>query len=602
MSKPGKRPLYPILVGSLHWLPACEIFVSSLVSLLLLTFVPHSLLSTKFPRLIFFGVAEMLRTQSLLAWSWWSAVLAAAQEVVYITDLAIFTDLPPCAATAVSLNVQSQTDENCPEAVTDLQSCVCTKNNNFASISTAISSSVSFSCGSTASDDQTSAASVFSVYCNKASATTFPSPSFPVTQYITDLPGWGELAYCARSGLSAVVQGMTWDLCPEEPTLLAPCVCTKNQNSLLVSQKINSSVKYACSSHTMDIASAQALFSGYCGLGNGTSSFPETTDPPGDMTYYISAMPEYNSLARCAQTAVSYGVLYQTADLCPAGPQALASCACLRDDMSKVITSIITSDVKVYCDDLASEDVTSALSVYEMYCSAAKGLVTPSGVTQSIGETSATGNSGSSIATETGSSSSSSNDEVSGSSSTQASGSGSTQASNVRTIVGAVVGVVVGLILIALAAFFFWRRSQRAKSQNQANMAAGSSGFDKPELDNTAVGQAPGTSPSMSTVQAHGVPRSDNVSPVSGHSSPYTELQGHNSYPPPPAIASELHNQNIYARTSELQTPGVNSPQTPHEAHGQPVSELHGMGWQAGPVAQYHEMDGANTMHQHPQR
>ena len=51
--------------------------------------------------------------------------------------------------------------------------------------------------------------------------------------------------------------------------------------------------------------------------------------------------------------------------------------------MSKVITSIITSDVKIYCDDLASEDVTSALSVYEIYCSAAKGLVTPAGVTES---------------------------------------------------------------------------------------------------------------------------------------------------------------------------------------------------------------------------
>ncbi|KAI1490516.1 hypothetical protein F5X96DRAFT_679049 [Biscogniauxia mediterranea] len=534
----------------------------------------------------------MLRIQSLLAWSCWSAVLAAAQEVVYITDLAIFTDLSPCAATAVSLNVQSQTDENCPEAVTDLQSCVCTKNNNFASISTAISSSVSFSCGSTASDDQTSAASVFSVYCNKeASATAFPSPSFPVTQYITDLPGWGELAYCARSGLS------TWDLCPAEPTLLAPCVCSRNQNSLLVSQEINSSVKYACSSHTIDVESAQALFSGYCGLGNGTSSFPETTDPPGDMTYYISALLEYNSLAPCAQTAVSYGVLYQTVDLCPPGPQALASCACLRDDMSKVITSIITSDVKVYCDALASEDVTSALSVYDIYCSAAKGLVTPSGVTQSIGETSATGNSGSDIATETGGSGSSpsSNDEVSESS--------SIQSSNVRAIVGAVIGVVVGLILIALAAFFFWRRSQKTKRQNQANMAAGSSGFDKPELDNTAINQAPGANHIMSAVQAHGVPRSDNVSPVSGHSSPYTsELQGHNSHPPPPVIASELQNQNIYARTSELQGQGVYSPQTPHEAHGQPISELHGMGWQAGPVAQYHEMDGANTTHQHPQR
>lgn len=66
----------------------------------------------------------------------------------------------PCAANALSYNIQSQTYNNCPEAVTELQSCVCTKNQNLASISTAISKSVSYSCGSTASEDQASAATV----------------------------------------------------------------------------------------------------------------------------------------------------------------------------------------------------------------------------------------------------------------------------------------------------------------------------------------------------------------------------------------------------------------------------------------------------------
>jgi hypothetical protein len=66
----------------------------------------------------------------------------------------------PCAASAVSYNIQSQTYSNCPEAVGPLQSCVCTKDRNLASISSAISSSVSYSCGSTASEDQASAATV----------------------------------------------------------------------------------------------------------------------------------------------------------------------------------------------------------------------------------------------------------------------------------------------------------------------------------------------------------------------------------------------------------------------------------------------------------
>lgn len=66
----------------------------------------------------------------------------------------------PCAKSAISYNVQSQTYDKCPEAVTDLQSCVCTKNNNFASISSRVSVSISYSCGSTASDDHSSAQSV----------------------------------------------------------------------------------------------------------------------------------------------------------------------------------------------------------------------------------------------------------------------------------------------------------------------------------------------------------------------------------------------------------------------------------------------------------
>lgn len=66
----------------------------------------------------------------------------------------------PCAQSAISYNVMSQTYDKCPEAVTELQSCVCTKNNNYASLSSKVSLSISYSCGSTASEDQASAQSV----------------------------------------------------------------------------------------------------------------------------------------------------------------------------------------------------------------------------------------------------------------------------------------------------------------------------------------------------------------------------------------------------------------------------------------------------------
>jgi hypothetical protein len=48
---------------------------------------------------------------------------------------------------------------------------------------------------------------------------------------------------------------------------------------------INSNVKYSCASHSADITSAQEMFAAYCAMGNGTTSFPTPTDPPGHSEY-----------------------------------------------------------------------------------------------------------------------------------------------------------------------------------------------------------------------------------------------------------------------------------------------------------------------------
>ncbi|KAI5866034.1 hypothetical protein GGS23DRAFT_555142 [Durotheca rogersii] len=536
-----------------------------------------------------------------------------------------------------------QTYQNCPEAVTELQSCVCTKNNNFASIASQISSSVRYSCGATASEDQSSAATVYNAYCNQDAITPFPTPTNPVTQYITDFSQYHDLAPCAASGLSYAVQSMTYSLCPNEPRLLASCVCKKNQNSLLASQRINTSVRSSCSSQTADIESAQALLAGYCGLVDGTSSFPRTSNPPGDMTYFITALPEYSSLAPCARTAVSYGILSQTRKLCPAGPQALASCACIKNGMPGVLSNDVTSNVKYYCDSTATEDISSALQVFSLYCSAARGSITPAGVTDSVAQTSATGGGGDLGPTRTGASESTGSARVpgvpgglgdsgsldqSGESNSGTSSTNSGANSNTGTIVGAVVGVVGGLIVVGLAVFIFRRRAQHNKNPNVASAAGPEVGGGKPELDGSGFVPAPGpTSPSPSTLEAHAATRMDNVSPVSAHSSPpKSELPSQGAFPPSPIglQPSELHNQNMYSQTQELQAqsanpsqmrgphspyggqealgqpiyeaPGQQQPPT-YEAYGQPRSELQGMSWQSGPVTQYHEMDGGPRAH-----
>ncbi|KAI0129871.1 hypothetical protein BJ170DRAFT_290776 [Xylariales sp. AK1849] len=432
---------------------------------------------------------------------------------------------------------------------------------------------------------------------------------------------------------------MTYNDCPGDASLLATCVCQKNQNSLAVSQEINSWVRYSCSSHTADVASAQAVFAAYCGLNNGTSSFPVTSNPPGDMTYYITALAEYSSLAPCAQYGLSYGVFSQTYDYCPGGPQALASCACLKEGMPTRVSNVITSNVKYSCSSTASEDVSSVLSVWDLYCSAAKGLATPAGVTESVGQTSATAGTGSGsgisgpTATSSGGSGSGSSSGSSGSGSSGSSGSGGSGGSisgtsggksNTAAIAGAVVGVVLGLALL-VGIGFFWRRHRRAQrtTRNQSTVMGSNAGEGngKSELDSTAAAAAATVSPSPSNSKHNAPPRTDNVSPVSTHHTgkypPHSELQGQYAFPPPLPQHPELQGQNAYSPRAQHPQQNESAGQHAYPQHPSPASEAHGQqiyeapgqprphmneahgrpvpppqAWQSGPVASYHEMDG----------
>ncbi|KAK3401953.1 hypothetical protein B0T20DRAFT_127111 [Sordaria brevicollis] len=519
---------------------------------------------------------------------------AKAAEVVYITDLAIYGSLAPCAQTALSYNVQGQTRDACPPGVGELQGCVCTKNNNFAAIKSDVSKSVNYYCGSTATEDQASAATVLSAYCSQDKLPDFPQPSISVTQYITDVPEVAALAPCARSALGYAVKSMGRERCPTDLAAYATCACKKNQNSLLASQLINSSVKYYCKEHTADVTSAQGMFSAWCKMNDGTSAFPKPSNPPGDMTYYVKDLPQYSSLAKCAASAVSYAVHGQTRELCPDGPQALASCVCLKDQMIGLVTSSITASVKYSCGSTATDDISSAMAVLDIYCSAANNKLQANGVTASVsqaeptataqsgsranGGPQATGGSGSGSGSD-----SNSNDGSSGNDS--GNGSGNTgKKSNTAVIAGAVVGVLVGLGIIAALLFFFIRKSKQRKAAEQANAANGINDFvaggGKPELaGNPVVGGAaavvPPSPPSRSTSVLKDGARVDSVSPVSagagGFAAPplTAELQGQG--PPHPLNSNELHGQGAPRpfNGAELQGQGPPHPLNSTELYGQ---------------------------------
>ncbi|KAK4237251.1 hypothetical protein C8A03DRAFT_34820 [Achaetomium macrosporum] len=539
---------------------------------------------------------------------------ARAASIAYVTDLPLYS-----ALSALLYGVQTQTYSACPEDVTALQSCVCTKNNNLASIKSKISVSVSYSCGSTASDDQASAQTVLSAYCDPDATVNFPTPT-AVTDYITDVPEFEYLAPCAQSALKYAVGTMTWDLCPTDAPALASCACMKNQNSLVISQLINSEAKQSCSGHTADISSAQAMFSAYCLMNNGTTSFPVPSAPPGDMSYYITDLPQFSSLAPCAASGLSYVVQSQTYDLCPEGPQALASCVCLKDSMMpNEILKSITSSVKYSCSATASEDVSSAVAVYNLYCDAAAARVTAAGVTNSVEQSypvsrapagpNQTGGSG--TGSGSGSGNGGSNGNGSGGSTEGDSTSGSSGPS-IGAIVGGVVGGIGGLALLGALIFFIMKAVRKGKSDalpvpdtadpaNRPPVAPVAFG-GKAELPSDSVAATPPPpSPSPSTLKVGAVPaRGDTVSPVSANTGGATppsnqaelsgqpalyppmpnrpELLGHSAATPPPPSphASELYGQvSSSPYRPELQGQGVMYPPPPPN-----MSELQGQGTQ----------------------
>ncbi|KAL0942032.1 uncharacterized protein CTRU02_204795 [Colletotrichum truncatum] len=568
---------------------------------------------------------------------------ATAANIVYVTDLSIYTLLAPCAQSALSYNIFRQTASACGEAPTDLQSCVCTKNNNAVAIATSIAKSVSYSCGSSASDDQTSAAAVFSQYCHPESTIALATPTTNlVTQYPTDIPAFSNLVSCAQSGVSYAVYSMR-SLCPEPASLLAPCMCVKNDNSARVSRSIASLVRYSCS-NAADVTSAGEFYNAFCAMNQGTTAFPQPSPPPGDMTYYITALSQYNSLAPCAQSGMSNAVSSFARSFCPDGPQAMASCMCLKDGVTNMVVNTLTSDVKYYCSSTATEDVSSALAVLDFYCKAAKREVVAT-VAESIAQTYPTARAG------TGSGTSAPRPTGTGAGSGSGGNSGGNEekqsSSNIAPIVGGVVGVLGALAFAGLVALVVLRRKKKARAQANSqgpfltNMGPpGMSG--PPELGGTMLSSLPHKSPSMSVAKV-GSPRSDTVSPASAYgNSAYapppmgSELPGQGMPPPVPEIPANTNGnlqpgghfmpselQGQYAQTEQAgQHYGQSLPlppelqggqMAPAEAYGQPIhqmlsgpqpvyqaqgnqrAELQGMGWHSGPTPGYSELDSSHN-------
>ncbi|KAM0449146.1 hypothetical protein ACHAO4_007808 [Trichoderma viride] len=342
-----------------------------------------------------------------------------------------------------------------------------------------------------------------------------------------------------------------------------------------------------------DISDAVGFYSEYCAMNNGTTTFTEPPGPPGDMTYHITALPQFKSLRTCAQSGVASAILDQTDLYCATGPQALASCVCLKSGMSGIISSILTSSVKWNCDNTATADVTSALDVFAYYCSAAAKEVVVS-VTDTATETyphptnrdtalpsgpTETGSSGSGRSSSGGSSPSQSGKD--GSSSGGDGGGNSSSINKTAVIAACVLGGVVLIAGIGLVAFFVRRkRNRQTRGEQLPPTAEGPNYQGHPELENTAkMGSNIAVVPELHSTERQEL--QGNVTPYNlppGYNTPRPELHGNSEYKPPVSPQPGMGHQ---------------PPHSPHPTVSPATPNTYGAGWQSGPVTETYELDSA---------
>jgi hypothetical protein len=309
--------------------------------------------------------------------------------------------------------------------------------------------------------------------------------------------------------------------------------------------------------------------------------------------------------------------------MCAAGPQALASCVCIKSGMWADVSSTLTYLVKQSCESTATNQLSSAMEVLQYYCSAAKAEVTAT-VGESISETYAlasgtNGGSDSANPTETGAGGGGGNVEGGGDGGENGAGVTRTAA-----IAGGVAGGVALIALIAAIAIIVRRRKNKAKDAAAA-AAAGTSPDAKPPIQPEYHG-----TPEL-VGSSHGDLKTASVSPAASngmYAPPHSELPAQNTY------RSEVHGDEQFRghavpygqqqqqqqqqqyhqhqhqqhqqyqqhphhqQPQELSSPGYGY--YPAHLRGQPVQEVHGTwspvspspnpGWQSGPVESY-EMD-----------
>ncbi|TQV94392.1 hypothetical protein V2A60_002578 [Cordyceps javanica] len=504
-------------------------------------------------------------------------------DVPFMTELEIFSQLAPCVTSAVTnAYLWEQDTTACGSEPTRLQSCICTNTAELAKMTASIVSAVSSRCGTRADDDQSSAARLVDKYCHPDRAVTFATPTANIIPGVmSDVAAISSLPPCVQSGLSAAVNAAAYDGCPTVANMWAPCACSKKNIVDQINSSLGPEVRKSCS-NADDMTLASSFYTQFCAMNQGTTSFGPMPGPPGDMTYYITALPQFSSLRPCAQSGIIQAVMSQSSYLCAPGPQALASCVCLKPGILGKASQSLTGSVKYNCDNTALADVSSAADVLDYYCQAAQKKVVAT-VSQSISETKATGPGQATRPTSNGSGSAAPKETgAAGSDSGGGGGGGGGGLGKGAIIAIAVLGALVVVGLIAFVAIFVRRRNRKAKAKAAAEAAdaaaaAGQSPF--PQQSELAT-----NSPS-SEMDAKSPYAPPSMSEVAATPTPYQQQQQHH----PHAELSGTPQMQMHQAVSPSE---LSSPRSEH-AHGQSNPYNPTQNW-APPGQTMYELDSSS--------
>lgn len=289
--------------------------------------------------------------------------------------------------------------------------------------------------------------------------------------------------------------------------------------------------------------------------------------------------------------------LQQTYSACPGGPQALASCICIKSGVLGRVSQTLTESVKFQCGNTANTDVASAAEVLDYYCQAAENKVVQS-VLESVAETYPTQSdrpnnsrpSQSGGPAKTGGAGGSDQDGADSGDGGNADSGKKGGVSKAAVIAASVLGAVVLIAIIVGIALFVRRKNKKKIAAAAATGGAAGGPVHHTELHGTNKVELPG---------ATGTPVSELGSKSPAPAPPMVQYQyGQQQHPQHSELYANNHpSPNQTLSPSEMDSPNYGYPQSHSPPSAMTSNSPYAQGTSAWGPPQSYELDSNHRQH-----